>query len=64
MSKRNAFFEPKNYDRKSVNESDGQCFFGYDDEESGTTAWYDEDGNLDCLTRKPEGIWDWLLFQG
>ena len=44
-------------DRESVNESDGQHFVGYDDEETGTTAWYDDDGNLDCVTDTPDDEW-------
>lgn len=45
--------DPKDYDRTSQNESDGQKFYGYDDEESGTTAWYTEDDFLDCVLPTP-----------
>ncbi len=41
------------YDRFERNESDGMGFYGYDDEETGTTIWYDEDGNCDCITETP-----------
>lgn len=44
---------PENYDRVDVNESDGQVFYGYDDEESGRTYWYDSDNNLDSYTDTP-----------
>ena len=41
------------YDRTWTNNySDGKTFYGYDDED-GNTAWYDEDGNLDCVTATP-----------
>lgn len=36
----------------SENEDDGKQFYGYDDGE-GYTEWYDEDGNLDCITETP-----------
>ena len=39
-------YGPREPDRESTNESDGQHFVGYDDKETGTTAWYDDDGNL------------------
>ena len=61
LFEKNSFWGPKKYDRESVNESDGQRFYGYDDEETRTTAWYDEDGNLDCVTSNQESIWDWLF---
>lgn len=41
------------YDRIDVNDSDGQVFYGYDDEDTGTTTWYDKDGGLDCITPTP-----------
>lgn len=43
---------PEGYDRIDVNESDGQVFYGYDDED-GTTIWYDENNNADCITETP-----------
>lgn len=43
---------PQDYDRIDVNESDGQVFYGYDSED-GTTAWYDSNDNLDCITETP-----------
>lgn len=43
---------PENYDRTETNKSDGQTFYGYDDED-GTTEWYDEDGVLDSRTETP-----------
>ena len=45
-------------DRTSTNE-DGSKFFGFDDEETGKTTWYDEDGNLDCETPIPN---DWDMW--
>lgn len=45
------FFD--DYDRFERNESDGQGFYGYDDEETGTTEWYTEDGVLDSVTETP-----------
>ena len=39
-------------DRKSTND-DGSVFYGYDDEETGTTTWYTEDGTCDCKTDTP-----------
>ena len=41
-----------NCDRVSENE-DGSRFYGFDDEETGTTTWYDEDGNCDSITDIP-----------
>ena len=46
-------------DREYTNESDGQHFVGYDDEETGTTAGYDDDGNLDCITDTPHDDFGW-----
>ena len=46
-------------DRTSTNE-DGSKFFGFDDEETGKTTWYDEDGNLDCETQIPNDWWTWM----
>jgi hypothetical protein len=45
--------DPNDYDRTTENESDGQTFYGYDDEEAGTTDWYTEDGILDSTTDTP-----------
>ena len=42
----------KDYDRVDVNESDGQSFYGYDNDDN-TTSWYDSAGNLDSITRTP-----------
>ena len=42
-----------NYDRVHINEDDGQTFYGYDDEETGRTDWYKEDGTLDSVTDTP-----------
>lgn len=42
----------KDYDRIDYN-SDGQKFYGYDDEE-GHTDWYDEHNNLDSRTETPD----------
>ena len=36
-------------DRTYTNQSDGKTFYGYDDD-NGRTEWYDEKGNLDCVT--------------
>lgn len=41
-----------NCDRIAENE-DGSRFYGFDDEETGTTTWYDEDGNCDSTTEIP-----------
>lgn len=46
-----------NPDWRSENESDGQVFYGYDDD-SGQTTWYSEDGDLDCTTQTPD-LDDW-----
>lgn len=43
-----------NYDRVSRNESDGQVFYGYDDDDVGKTFWYTEDGSLDSATSIPD----------
>lgn len=43
---------PRDYDRTSTNESDGQTFYGKDDGE-GTTDWYTENGSLDSSTPTP-----------
>ena len=43
----------KDFDRTYTNKSDGQNFFGYDDEDTGTTDWYTEDGVLDSSTPTP-----------
>lgn len=44
---------PENYDRIDVNESDGKKFYGYDNED-GTTDWYDENNDIDCITETPD----------
>ncbi|MEH7076222.1 hypothetical protein [Neobacillus drentensis] len=44
---------PKDYDRTTQNESDGQVFYGYDDKETGTTDWYTKDDILDSTTSTP-----------
>lgn len=46
-------FPDDDYDRVSVNESDGMTFYGYDDSDTGRTTWYTEDGTLDCVTDTP-----------
>lgn len=43
----------KEPDRISINDSDGQTFYGYDDPETGTTDWYTQDGSLDTRTSTP-----------
>ena len=43
----------RDYDRVDRNESDGMVFYGYDDEESGTTDWYTESGDLDYVSDTP-----------
>ena len=43
---------PDNYDRIDINDSDGQKFYGYDDDD-GTTTWYSENGDLDSRTDTP-----------
>ncbi|WCF11557.1 hypothetical protein NDS46_31870 (plasmid) [Paenibacillus thiaminolyticus] len=44
--------DPKDYDRTTQNESDGQTFYGYDNDD-GTTDWYTEDGISDSRTYTP-----------
>lgn len=44
------------YDRIDRNESNGMLFYGFDDED-GKTAWYTEDGFLDCVTQTPDDEW-------
>lgn len=39
-------------DRTDRNESDGQTFNGYDNND-GTTDWYTQDGTLDSRTKTP-----------
>lgn len=41
-------------DRYWTNRSEGMEFAGYDDQEDGTTAWYDKSGFLDCVTDIPD----------
>lgn len=49
---------PENYDRTTVNDSDGQVFYGYDNE-NGTTDWYDSNNNLDSRTETPSDDDEW-----
>lgn len=51
MHESNAPFEDPDW--WTQNESDGQEFYGYDEEETGRTTWYTEDGDLDCETLTP-----------
>ena len=44
-------------DRETTNESDGQHFYGYDNDD-GTTTWYGEDGHCDSTTDTPDDD-DW-----
>ena len=39
-------------DREKTNSSDGQVFYGYDNDD-GTTTWYDSNGNCDSTTSTP-----------
>lgn len=41
------------WDREYTNEDDGMHFYGYDDD-NGKTTWYDDSGNLDCVTDTPD----------
>ena len=43
---------PTDYDRMDRNKSDGQIFYGYDNDD-GTTDLYTEDGTLDARTDTP-----------
>ena len=43
-------------DRTATNE-DGSRFYRFDDEDSGTTTWYDENGNCDSMTNIPQDDW-------
>ena len=47
------FSRPTGYDRTTTNDSDGQIFYGYD-QEDGTTDWYDKNNTLDCNTPTPD----------
>lgn len=58
FTERRTKMEPTGYDRWEENESDGQILYGYDDEETGTTDWYTEDGVLDCTIETPSDE-DW-----
>lgn len=49
--------DPNDYDRTTENESDGQMFYGYD-QDDGTTDWYTEGGILDSATNTPSDD-DW-----
>lgn len=40
------------FDRESTNASDGMHFWGQDNED-GTTTWYDDRGNLDSISKTP-----------
>ena len=40
------------FDRESTNESDGMHFWGQDNDD-GTTTWYDDKGNLDSVSKTP-----------
>ena len=40
-------------DREKTDE-DGRKYYGHDEEESGTTTWYDESGTCDCNTDTPD----------
>ena len=44
--------KPKDYDHKYTNKSDGQTFYGYDDDEANKTFWYNKDGELDSVTNR------------
>jgi hypothetical protein len=44
--------EPNDYDRTTQNESDGQIFYGHDNDD-GTTDWYTKDDILDSTTNTP-----------
>ncbi len=43
----------EDYDRQRT-DKDGTCYYGYDDEEDGTTAWYDGNGYLDSVSETPD----------
>lgn len=45
------FFD-RDADRISVNDSDGQVFYGYDSDDD-KTSWYDSNGKLDSITDTP-----------
>lgn len=46
------------FDREETNDSDGQHFWGSDNDD-GTTTWYTDDGTLDCVTDTPYDEDDW-----
>ena len=52
------FMGPRDYDRVDRNESDGAKFYGYD-RDDGKTEWYDERGDLDCITDTPDYDDEW-----
>ena len=47
-----SFLDRRKPDRSDRNESDGQRFSGFDNED-GTTDWYTSDGTLDSTTPTP-----------
>lgn len=47
------------FNRTYKNESDGQIFYGYDDEDTGKTDWYTPDGVLDSSTPTPSDDDNW-----
>lgn len=46
------WMEDTDWDRTKTNSSDGQTFYGQDDDD-GYTTWYNEDGGIDCRTPTP-----------
>lgn len=46
------WMEDTDWDRTKTNDSDGQTFYGSDNDD-GTTTWYDEDGHCDSTTSTP-----------
>ena len=45
-------FGKRTPDRTERNQSDGQVFYGFDNED-GTTDWYDKRGSMDSTTKTP-----------
>ncbi len=48
------WMKDEEWDRVTVNESDGMVFFGSDDKDTGVTTWYDKDGISDSQTPTPK----------
>ena len=43
---------------RTYTDKNGTHYFGFDDEESGVTVWYDEDGQFDSMRAIPANDWN------